>query len=852
MKRDPLDDLDRDIRHHIESETQDNIARGMAPQDARSAALRRFGNISQIKEDTRAVWTWTWLESLAQDVRYATRSFFRAPAFALTVIGTIGLALGLNTTLFTIFNAYVLRPFAVHDPYSLYRVNWSTKNEAFHPFTPKEYDDFRRVDSVFADTIATSLLMTRAAGQQWVGEQVSGNYFQMLSVQTELGRPLLPGDTNALVLSDAAWKNKFGSAPDIVGSKLSMLGSFYEVVGVLRPEFSGTSQMVADIWIPLITAGPEAAVRVTVICRLKPDVSLKQTQASLMVWARQETADRPDNQHATGVKLESAATSIHLTAEILAVFAPILIAFGLVLVIACSNVANMMLARAMARQREIGVRLSLGAGRLRLVRQLLTESLLLALPAALVGLLVSQVAIRFTERLMFATAPPVWLQLIHFFSLETDFRVFLFILAAAVASTLFFGLAPAIQATRPGISYAARGDFSADVRPARLRNALVIGQVTVCVLLLICSGVLLRAGRKMQESDVGLVPENVLDVRFLRGKFDAKIPERLKREPGVETVATAWRAPLYGAFRWIPIATSASPDFVRVGYDFVSPEYFVALRIPMVRGRNFTDEESRSEAAVAIVSEKTAARFWPGEDPLGRTIRIKPDPDPRADGWKKTPGYGTAVIVGIARDVMSGGPIDGIDPTCFYFPTGPQGAKNESLLVRVSSQTDAMHRALDAAIASVSNDSATYIVPMDQALALQVYPFRASSWIASFLGGLALVLTLSGIYGVLSYLVSQRTKEIGIRMALGASTANVIRLVLAQSMKLAVVGIALGVVFALGVSRVFSSELAAINTFDLIAYGGGIVAALAAALAAAYFPSKRAAGVDPISAIRCD
>jgi hypothetical protein len=285
------------------------------------------------------------------------------------------------------------------------------------------------------------------------------------------------------------------------------------------------------------------------------------------------------------------------------------------------------------------------------------------------------------------------------------------------------------------------------------------------------------------------------------------------------------------------------------GYDFVSPEYFDAFRIPLLRGRNFTVEESRSEAAVAIVSEATAARLWPGQDALGESFRIAPDGN--AARWVKQPVYHAARVIGIARDVTSGFIWEGIDPTLIYFPTGPTGTKNQSLLVRVKGAPSVARRAINAAIAGVSAD-ASFIVPMDEAVAVQIYPFRASSWVGMALGGLALALSLSGIYGVLSYLVSQRTKEIGIRMALGASTGAVVRIVLSQSMKLVVVGIVIGATMALGVSHLFASQLQNVDTFDALAYVGSIAVALVAALAAAYVPSRRAAKVDPVTALRCD
>lgn len=287
---------------------------------------------------------------------------------------------------------------------------------------------------------------------------------------------------------------------------------------------------------------------------------------------------------------------------------------------------------------------------------------------------------------------------------------------------------------------------------------------------------------------------------------------------------------------------------MRAGYDFVSPEYFDTFRIPIMRGRNFTEEESRSEAAVAIVSEATAARLWPGKNALGESFRIAPDRN--VSRWVKQPAYHAARVIGVAKDMVSGFIWEGIDTTCIYFPTGPQGAKNVSLLVRVKGDPAVVRRALDAAISGVAGD-VSFIVPMNEAVAVQVYPFRATSWIGSALGGLALALSLSGIYGVLSYLVSQRTKEIGIRMALGASTSSVIGIVLSQSMKMAVIGITIGAI-ALGVSRLFASELQNVDTFDALAYFGSIAIALAAALAAAFFPSRRAANLNPIAPLRCD
>jgi hypothetical protein len=366
------------------------------------------------------------------------------------------------------------------------------------------------------------------------------------------------------------------------------------------------------------------------------------------------------------------------------------------------------------------------------------------------------------------------------------------------------------------------------------------------VLLLICTGILLRAGGRVRASDVGMTTAGALDIRF-RQKIDERSVAALQGDPSVETIAAAGVRPFYGTLPALPIA--AAEQHLWAGYTFVSPQYFDVFRIPILRGRNFSMEEGASAAAVVIVSEATAKRLWPGQDPLGQSLRI--DRDPRLAG-RRVPAYASLRVIGIARDAINGFVGDGIDPTCLYFPTSAHAAGNESLLVRVHGDTEAARRRIDAALADAAPGAVDQINSVADLVALQIYPFRVGVWITGFLAGFAVVLTLSGIYGVLSCLVGQRTKEIGIRMALGATTAGVIRMVLAQSLRLAVMGIAIGVTLALGVSKLFDAQIELLKTYDALAYASGIGVAIGAALAAAYFPSRRAALVDPASALRCD
>jgi putative ABC transport system permease protein len=539
---------------------------------------------------------------------------------------------------------------------------------------------------------------------------------------------------------------------------------------------------------------------------------------------------------------------VPLTTDLLAAFSVMLTIFGTVLLIACANVANMMLARALARQREIGVRLSLGASRLRLIRQLLTESLLLALPGAAIGFGIAFVAARLGPSILLSTlVPPGFATLIRLPSLNPDLRVFLFALTAAALSSTLFGLAPALQVTRSSLTDVIKGNFGADPRPARIRNALVLLQVTVCVLFLVSAGVLLRGSRKLAQRDTRMDLAKVISATF--EPLSPQIVNRLATESWVDSIATAWRTPLDGKMRQVAVLPSGSKDLLRAGYNFVSPGYFRTLGIPLSRGRNFTIEESRAEAPVVIVSELTAKRLWPNREPVGQYLSVIRDPIP-ARGTK-VPADGAVQVIGVARDVISGRIEDGLDATCIYFPFASVGGRH-TVLIRVRGNPTSLRKLFAAAVEAAAPQSSWHYVPMEEVADVALLPLRAASLLAWLLGGVALVLTVSGIYSVMSYAVSQRTKEIGIRMALGASAAMVARSVLGQSLKLAAAGAAIGILPALGLSKIFAANMEMIDFFDASAYLGGIAVVVFAALAAAYLPSRRATGVDPATTLRAE
>ena len=859
------EELDEELQYHLANETARNIERGMSPSDAALAARRSFGNPTQLKEQVRDSWGRRWLERIDQDARYAFRSFRRAPGFSGTVIGTIALALGLNTTAFTIFNAYVLRPIAVRDPSSLFQVSWIDRGGSTHDFTWRDYQALSMNRDALAETFAYRFVFSRIDSTPAFGQLVSGNYFSMLGIGAALGRTLVasdardPGTEPVVVLSHDAWRSRFGGDSSIVGKTIRVRGHALQVIGVAAPGFGGLGDVPLDFWAPITmndvifdgdsvlgSHGPEG---VSLIARPRPGLATTQVEAWLTSWMRAHRPAARERDAPAGAQLLSRATSLALSPEFVLFFSPLITAFVLVLLIACADVANMMLARGMARQRELGIRLSLGAARSRLVAQLLTESILLALPAAVVGFGISRLTIDGGVRLMFRTMPPEIVPYMRIVPLAPDGRVFLFMLVAAVVSAVLFGLAPALQATRPNIVQATRGDFDTDFRPSRLRNALVVGQVTVCVLLLICAGILVRGVGRMQSLDIGIRTHGVvrLDLQERAGLRE-RVLAVLRTRSDIRLLAAASDAPFGRRFpRWQAAADDGRTR--ETSYDFVSASYFSLLNIPIIRGRTFTADEERSSAPVVIVSEGTARAFWPNRDPLGQSLRLAIDTTGK-DLWRFAPRR-VARVVGIVPNVALGTIIDPFDAPVAYYPIA-DSVSGTALLAGVSGRPELTVRRIDADLARLVPAAVDGIHTLDTFMAAGVYPFRAAYWIAGVLGAIALLLTLTGVYGVLSYVVVQRRKELGIRVALGASEPAVVGLVLRQSVRLCAIGLGLGCVLALGVARIFAANIVRLETFEPVAFVGGALLVLVCCIVASYVPARRAGRVDPVEALRGD
>ena len=796
---------------------------------------------------------------LLQDLRIALRGFRRSPAFALTVVLTIALGLGLNTSVFTVFDAYVLRSLAVRDPGSLYEVSFQDRRGAGQRLSWRQYEELRALP-VAAEGFAHASLSPRFEGRPLLGQAITGDAFGVLSVAPILGRPLLPEDAAppngepVVMLGFGAWQAKFGGDSAIVGRKLLLHGVSVTVVGVTGARFTGLGPIPADFWAPLTlysrlegTAdlfGDTDAEVLSAVLRLKAGADPSQARAALATWAARRTAGLPDSLRWTNVQLVSAASAIPLTAETIALFTPAAIAFVLVLLIACANVANVMLARGIARQREIGIRLALGAARTQLVRQLLTESALLAIPAAVLGVILSQWILDAGVRIMYASAPGEFVPYLRVIPLSPDLRVFGFVVLAALASALAFGLVPALQATRTNVVQASRGEFGTAVRPGRLRAALVVAQIGVCSLLLIVTGVLLGGARKADRLPTGMRTRDVVQLD-LDDQARGPALRRLRSEPIVSLIGTSSRSPLDGMYPTLGVRATGASQIAVAGVDFVDSAFFGVLGIPIVRGRGFNADEQHRGAPVAVVSEAAAHALWPASDPIGQFVEQSAEP-PRGSPLARVR---SAQVIGVSRNAVSGWIGTGLDRPVIYYPTSSE-AQGAKIVARVTGDVSQARLAIDRDLAAVDPSAVIEMHSLDDYLATQRWPFRVFSLISSAIGMIALVLTLIGIYGLLSYLVAQRTREIGIRMALGASAPIVVGQVLRQSLRYAVVGIAAGSVLALAVSKLFQSVLVIVNTFDPAGYVFGSAVVLAVCLAAAWAPSRRAARVNPLEALR--
>jgi predicted permease len=851
-------ELDEELRYHLDRETERNVARGMQADEARFAARRAIGNITVATDEARDSMRWRRLEELRQDVRYALRTFRRAPTFVLTVVATIGLGLGLLTAAFTLFETYVLRPNAVRDPTSLYDVSWFTQEGAHRRPTWKDYRALETKRDVFVESYAAVNAQARVRGVRLVGQLVTGNYFAMLGATPAIGRLLRPDDAEApgvppiIVLSHDTWRSSFGGDSSILGQIVPINGISLRVVGVARKGFGGVETAPLQFWAPITMAesidplndvfADTSRSPVRMIGRLRHDVTEQQAAAALLTTVQSRSLDQPVERRPKSMMLESRATSIPLTKETIEIFMPLAVAFFLVMLIACANVANVMLARGMARQREIGVRLSLGAARGRIIRQLMTESIVLSVPAAITGYIVARAAIAFALYLLVVKAPPSFRPYFRVISLTMDGRVAVFMMLSAIVAAVGFGLVPALQSTRPSVVQATRGDFESGARPSRLRSGLVIAQVAVSALLLISAGILLLSARDTRKRDPQVRVHNIVQLDVVP-RANEWVMDVIRRLPDTRVIATSTSAPIDGVF---PDAEAIGSNGVNVDfrYNIVSPEYFDAVDIPLRRGRVFSDDEGRGRANVVMVSEAAAAALWPSGDPIGQRLVL-----PKRDGPLSR--YSGATVIGIVRNARPGFVSLPMDIPVIYFPQSSNAA-GMNLVVYSRAESDVARAVIEAAVNRRDSTAIRGAHTIEESVGLQLYPFEMSYWTAAIVGGVALLLTSTGVYGVLAYLVMQRRRELGVRLALGATPRGVVAMMVWHTGKLAVIGLVIGVLVAMALARLLGAIRTVFNVYDPRGFVLGVAVVLASCLVAGFVPARGAGRVDPVDALRAD
>lgn len=889
-------DYSEELRSHLSMLTDENLRRGMPPAEASRQAYLALGNLAQLKEIRHERQGLPQLEMLFHDIRYALRALRRSPGFTLVVVLTLALGIGVNTTLFTAFDAIALKPLPVKDPAHVIRIErWfksRIQGNVQYFFSYPEYLYYRSHATSLSTLTAASwqvptiaYLSPHGAPERLQGELVSGNYFSAVGVDAMLGRTFLPEETRTpgshpvIVLSYPFWRVRCNADPQILGRTIRLSGSAFTVIGVTPKEFIGTGNPpeVPDFWAPImmqsqLQPGQDYlhAPNVTFLKlfgRLQPGISQANAQAEILIIARQFAGAYPARDRTVAITLEPATFFGETNTLQFRLFVTLLMLIvGMVLLIACANVANMLLARAAGRYREIGVRLALGAGRPRLIRQLLTESILLSLLGGAAGMLFAIWASRLLwVGLEEALQSFLWTNVTLVVNLSPDRRIFGYTLAVSLITGIVFGLAPALQSSKRDVSSALKdegGSFGGHWNRSRLRGFLLAGQIAVSMLLLITAGLLVRGLLRSGDADPGFETRKVFLIAGDLGGDPEKaaalyrrVVERVQNLPQVQGVTLAERPPMTGT--WTPPLrveeTRAASPAERTLANHVSPAYFATLGIPILRGRTFSQPESETSAPVAIVSESTARRLWPGEDPIGKHAQL----DLNFTGIKGN--WARLEVIGVAKDVRSAN-LSRIDPVYFYLPTGlPQ---LNSILIRTvddSKNTRAAIRASVEALDKTLQSSFSMSNLEEAVVSKQRLLAKTYAMFAVMLAALALALAGVGIYGVMSYLVSQQIREIGIRMALGATAREVIATVVRQGLRPVFIGAVVGLAAAAAVSTILRATLSfpgttdllfGVSVFDPLTFLGlsaflAVVASLASAI-----PARRATQVDPMEALR--
>jgi predicted permease len=864
QRRQKQQDLEEELDAHLKMAERDHIDRGEAAFDAQRSARREFGNVAMVEMVTREQWAWSWAEDFLHDLRYGARMLWKSPSFTLVAVLTLGLGIGANAAIFSLVNGILLRPLPYSHPEALVSITGVYPKGGFAAIR----EQMQSLDvASYAEGYEFNLT---GLGEpvRLTGTPVSAEFFSVLGAEPQIGRTFRAGEDiagqNALViLSHALWQQRLASDPAVIGRVIQLEGIPRQVVGVMPADFRFPSPKT-EVWVPLEidsrnTPTYWAGDFMPVIGRLRPNATLAQAGAEIRSFQSRVGKLFPWpmpaqwNADVTAISLQSG-----LVGDVRMRLSILLVAVGLVLLIACANVANLTLSRAAVREKEIAIRTSMGAARHRIVRQLLTESLLIAGIGGVLGLLVSGAGLSLLRSALPAGTPRLE-------EVAIDWRVLLFAGGLVIVTGVLSGLAPAFQYSRTELTESlksgSRGSTQAGGR--RLRNALVIGELALAVLLVSSAGLLIRSLWTLSHVDPGFRSQNLLTARITPVEsfcsdpgrcfsFYRSLVNQTRALPGVSGAAVVSTLPLGGRVQkrsvtydgFVPSGAQPQP---LLWLNAVSPGYFGVMSIPVLRGREFTEADTTRGAGSVILSAETARQFWPGEDAVGRHIRLVDQKE-----WR--------TVVGVVADVRGHDLQHNIPEYMqgtFYVPYGP-GATLENgsvpsamtLVVRTGMGTR-LEEPVRGLVATVNPDApVTEVRPMAEVLSGAASTPRSIALLFGSFAALALVLGVVGIYGVISFFVGQRTREFGIRLALGAQRRDVMRLVVSEGLSLAFMGIGTGIAAAFGLTRLLRTLLYGVSATDSLDFG--LVAALFAlvALAACYVPARRAMRVDPIVALR--
>lgn len=870
-KRALEEELNEEMRYHLEKQIELNISDGMSPQEARLAALKSFGGLEQSKEQCREARGTRYIEEFWQDLRFGARLLWKSPTFALVAVLTLAFGIGANTAIFSVINSVLLRPLPYKDPERLVVV-WEhnrTRGKMQNVISAANFLDWREQNTVFEQMAAFHSGQANLSGVDSPEEVnlqiVTSNFFSILGTEVIAGRAFQPDDEKSdaarvAILSYGFWQRRYGSNPEIIGKAIGLSGEAHTVVGIMPPDFNFYMKQYdftgkhADIWL-LRTFTPDMRVRrgrfMMSIARLKAGVTLAQAQAEMhTIGSRLEQQYKDFN---AGWGINVVPLQEQLVGDMRPVLWTLFAAVGFVLMISCANVANMLLARAATRQKEIAVRAALGASRRRIVRQLLTEGILLAGLGGTLGLLLAIWGVK----LLPALKPSAWYEM-H--SITINYQVLAFTLVVSVLTGLAFGLFPALRSSHPNLNETLKETGASGLgsrRNSRVRSALVVGEVAIALILIVAAGLMVRSFMQLLSTNPGFNPKNLFtaNVMLPMTKYGKETERITFFRQAVEKINTLEGVRSASAIAFLPFAGPGSAtSFLIEGRPAPPPDqklttevrvidrnYFRTMEIPLLKGRVFHEQEAIEDKQVVIISEALARQYFPNEDPLSKKLVINMK--------EKNP---PCEIIGVVGDVKHAG-LDAETRPMAYWPHPTLAFPFMTLVVRTESDPVSIAGAVQGAIQTIDREQPlANIRTMEERMADSVARTRFTMLLLTIFAAMALVFAAVGVYGVISYAVTQRQREIGIRLALGASQRDILRNVIGQGLLLSVLGIAIGIAAALVLTRLLTSLLFGVHALDPFTFAVAPAVLVGVALVACYLPARQATKVDPLIAIRCE